>query len=157
GFVELKVQLRLADNSLLPAAVLDVYIQDSGPGIAAHDLDKVFMPFFQGRSGWVGHPGGTGLGLSIVKELVGLLGCRITLDSEVGQGSIFRVSLPVELVPRDEGSPIRQVERRQDRNLAEHDQQPASPHLEFRGRRVLLVDDNELNAALAARVLEAIG
>jgi len=156
GFVELKVQLRLADHSLLPAAVLDVHVQDSGPGIAAQDLDKVFMPFFQGRSSWIGHQGGTGLGLSIVKELVSLLGGSITLASEAGQGSVFGVSLPVELVPRVGPTPV-QVSSRQALDAAERNQEPPSRQFEFRGRHVLLVDDNELNAGLAARVLEAIG
>jgi len=158
GFVELKVQLRPTDASLLPAAVLDLYVQDSGPGIPVDDLDKVFVPFFQGRGDWIGHRGGTGLGLSIVKELVSLLNGRIAVESTVGQGSIFRVSLPVELVSPGKRATIRTPSRRQEyRQTTDGGEELASPLLEFRGRRVLLVDDNELNATLAARVLEAIG
>jgi signal transduction histidine kinase/FixJ family two-component response regulator len=157
GFVELKVQLRLAEHSLLPSAVLDVQVQDSGPGIPTNDLDKVFMPFFQGRADWIGHRGGTGLGLSIVKELVSLLDGRISLSSNVGQGSIFRVSLPVELVPASDRATIPPLAQPQDQSRTENDRAHASPQLEFRGRQVLLVDDNDLNAALAARVLEALG
>jgi signal transduction histidine kinase len=65
-----------------------VDVQDSGPGIALEERERIFRPFFS-RDG-----GGTGLGLPIARELALALGGRIELDSRVGEGSRFRLVLP---------------------------------------------------------------
>jgi len=66
-----------------------IHISDTGPGIPAADQDAVFHPFYSRRG-----EGGTGLGLSIGRELAHALGGRLTVDSEVGQGTTFTLSLP---------------------------------------------------------------
>jgi signal transduction histidine kinase len=65
-----------------------VDVQDSGPGIALEERERIFRPFFS-RDG-----GGTGLGLPIARELALALGGRIELDSRIGEGSRFRLVLP---------------------------------------------------------------
>jgi signal transduction histidine kinase len=70
-----------------------VTVADTGIGIAAEDLDKIFEPFWK-ESKTSDVQGGTGLGLSIVKRLVALLGGRITVRSAPGEGSVFSVTLP---------------------------------------------------------------
>jgi signal transduction histidine kinase len=65
-----------------------VDVQDSGPGIALEERERIFRPFFS-RDG-----GGTGLGLPIARELALALGGRIELDSRLGEGSLFRLVLP---------------------------------------------------------------
>jgi signal transduction histidine kinase len=65
-----------------------VDVQDSGPGIAPTERDRIFRPFFSHDAQ------GTGLGLPIARELALALGGRIELDSRVGQGSRFRLVLP---------------------------------------------------------------
>ena len=65
----------------------NVGIEDSGPGIAAADQERLFRPF-------VSDQGGTGLGLAISRELAHALGGRIVLESEVGRGSRFELELP---------------------------------------------------------------
>jgi signal transduction histidine kinase len=65
-----------------------VSVEDNGPGISAAQRERLFRPFVSERAG------GTGLGLTIAKELSGALGGRIDLDSTVGRGSRFALSLP---------------------------------------------------------------
>jgi signal transduction histidine kinase len=69
--------------------VVSVAVQDSGPGISADELDRIFRPF------WSRDGGGTGLGLAIARELAAAHGGRIRLDSEPGRGARFELMLPV--------------------------------------------------------------
>jgi signal transduction histidine kinase/FixJ family two-component response regulator len=68
-------------------------VEDSGVGIAAHDLTRIFMPFERGSSARLSHEPGTGLGLAITQLLTELMGGEITLESEVGRGSRFKLRL----------------------------------------------------------------
>ena len=68
---------------------------DTGLGIAPGDMDKLFQPFQQLETGLNRRHEGTGLGLSICKRLVDLLGGSIRVESELGKGSVFTVSLPL--------------------------------------------------------------
>jgi two-component system nitrogen regulation sensor histidine kinase GlnL len=68
---------------------LSVDIEDTGPGIPAEDLERVFTPFFTTK------PSGTGLGLAVSQRLVTEHGGRLRAESEPGRGTRFRVSLPV--------------------------------------------------------------
>jgi signal transduction histidine kinase len=103
GFEELGVHLSRSSPLPFPQATLNVEVRDSGPGIAAGDLPKVFVPFYQVDGGPDRRSGGIGLGLSIVKDLVVTLSGTIDVDSIQGIGSSFRVALPVELL--DAGRP----------------------------------------------------
>jgi CheY-like chemotaxis protein len=78
---------------------LRVSVSDTGPGIAPEDLDKLFLPFSQVEGGFSRKVGGTGLGLSISKRLVEMHGGCIGVDSQVGAGSTFYFSLPLEAAP----------------------------------------------------------
>jgi signal transduction histidine kinase len=70
-----------------------ITVSDTGMGITAEDLERIFEPFWkENKTSDVQN--GTGLGLSIVKRLVELLGGRITVQSTVGKGSVFSVALP---------------------------------------------------------------
>ena len=74
------------------AAVIEV--SDTGPGIERDDLPHVFERSYLWRASKGTRPVGTGLGLAIVRELVSALGGRVTVESEVGRGSTFRIVLP---------------------------------------------------------------
>lgn len=63
-------------------------VRDDGPGIPDHLLQKILLPFFTGRDG------GVGLGLTFVQRVVQEHKGRLTIESEVGKGSVFRVELP---------------------------------------------------------------
>ncbi|KAF2808282.1 uncharacterized protein BDZ99DRAFT_51002 [Mytilinidion resinicola] len=70
-------------------------VQDSGPGIPEHLQDKIFEPFVQGDLGLSKKFGGTGLGLSICSQLAGLMKGFVGVKSEVGNGSIFTMQIPL--------------------------------------------------------------
>jgi signal transduction histidine kinase len=76
-----------------------VSVADTGPGIAAEDLDRIFEEFQQTEAGARQHEG-TGLGLALSKRFVEMHGGRIWCDSELGKGSTFRFTLPLTAVER---------------------------------------------------------
>ena len=73
---------------------LDVQVHDTGPGIPKDSFGHIFERFYRADPSRHASELHAGLGLSIVKGYVGLLGGTITVDSQVGQGSTFRVRLP---------------------------------------------------------------
>ena len=73
-----------------------VAVRDSGPGIAAADQAKIFEEFQQVDNTSTRQKGGTGLGLAISKRIVEMHGGRILVDSELGRGSTFTITLPVD-------------------------------------------------------------
>jgi signal transduction histidine kinase len=72
-----------------------VSVRDTGPGISASDQAKIFEEFQQADSSATKKKGGTGLGLSIARRIVEMHGGRIWVESAVGQGATFFVTLPV--------------------------------------------------------------
>ncbi|HXD87691.1 MAG TPA: HAMP domain-containing sensor histidine kinase [Urbifossiella sp.] len=78
-----------------------VSVADAGCGIAAEECDRVFEPFFRSsQARWLGSPG-VGLGLTIAERLAATLGGRIEVRSQLGQGSLFRMVLPVDSSPKE--------------------------------------------------------
>jgi two-component system sensor histidine kinase BaeS len=74
-------------------------VTDTGIGISAADLPHVFSRFWRGEKSRSRATGGAGIGLSIVQELVRAHGGRVEVDSVVGEGSVFRVSIPMSAAP----------------------------------------------------------
>lgn len=118
--------------------VLDV--ADTGVGIEEALVDQVFDDFVIGNTTRNREVGGTGLGLGIAKRFVNALGGSITVESTVGQGSTFTVTLPVIAAQAP-------VEKAQD----------APVRAATRKLRVLLVEDNEVNRLVARKMIEADG
>jgi PAS domain S-box-containing protein len=73
-----------------------VAVEDSGNGIPAEDLERVFDDFYQGTPDGGGKSDGTGLGLTISRRLAGSIGARIEVTSEPGRGSVFTLRIPVQ-------------------------------------------------------------
>ena len=71
-------------------------VSDTGIGIPKEELNKIFEEFHRGDSSGNKNYRGTGLGLAIVKQFVNLLGGEVVVESEVGKGSVFTVTLPLE-------------------------------------------------------------
>jgi two-component system phosphate regulon sensor histidine kinase PhoR len=71
-----------------------VFVRDAGSGIEQRHLDRIFERFYRVDKGRSRQMGGTGLGLSIVKHIATALGGRVTAESHLGEGSIFRIHLP---------------------------------------------------------------
>src|SRR2546429_1521200 len=85
----------LADRECGTVPCLRVEIEDTGPGISADDQDKLFRHFEQTKTGQQAGTG-TGLGLAISREFVRLMGGAITVNSQVGKGSVFVIHLPLK-------------------------------------------------------------
>jgi signal transduction histidine kinase len=75
---------------------IEVVVRDTGVGIAPEHLSQIFEPFWQVDRTQRARGGGTGLGLSVVHRVVALLGGTVRVQSEVGSGSVFTVTLPIE-------------------------------------------------------------
>jgi signal transduction histidine kinase len=81
-------------------------VQDTGPGIAASQQTAIFEPFFQGESAHHSrYSQGAGLGLSLVREMLHALGGSIELESSLGAGSVFRISVPRAALPEAQVRP----------------------------------------------------
>jgi len=74
-----------------------IVIEDEGPGIPAEDIGHIFEPFWRKESSSLSRRGGTGLGLMITRQFVTRWGGAIAIDSEVGKGSVFTVTLPLRI------------------------------------------------------------
>jgi signal transduction histidine kinase len=96
-----------------------ISVQDTGLGIAAEQLERIFQPFAQAHAGIAGEFGGTGLGLSIARHLARLMGGDLTVQSRPGEGSRFeaRLDLPATVAPilgadtRERAAPSRSLRR----------------------------------------------
>jgi signal transduction histidine kinase/ActR/RegA family two-component response regulator len=93
------------------ALVLHFEVRDTGIGIEPEALAHIFDPFTQADGSTSRRYGGSGLGLAIVRELVGLMGGEVAVESQPGQGSSFRVTLTLQRVPPS-NAPMRWVEPR---------------------------------------------
>ncbi|HVR48916.1 MAG TPA: ATP-binding protein, partial [Pseudorhodoferax sp.] len=119
-------------------------IADSGPGIAADALARVFEPFARASTPGQGAHGGAGLGLTIAKMLTDVMGGELTATSEVGQGSLFRVRL---FLPALQGSAAQSATR------------AVVPRHGYAGprRSILVVDNEEVDRQLLVHLLEPQG
>ncbi|HEY5653210.1 MAG TPA: YfiR/HmsC family protein [Pontiella sp.] len=124
--------------------LLSFSVEDTGVGISLEDREKIFHAFEQTESGRV-KGGGTGLGLAICREYAQLLGGDISLESQVGEGSCFRVLLPVEM-----GQPEKVTQKFDEDNVIGI--VAGQPKY-----RVLVVDDRPDNCEILARTLELVG
>lgn len=124
---------------------------DTGCGIAEQNYKKIFESFEQEHAGINHTYGGTGLGLSIVKNFAELMGGSVQVSSVVERGSTFTVELPFGRV-KDPARTDRHVP--QDRQAADT---PGSyiPTYDFKGKRVLLAEDNEINLEIAMELVKA--
>jgi two-component system, sensor histidine kinase and response regulator len=103
GAVTLRTQLAPASDG---RACIEIVVEDTGIGIAPERLTAIFDPFTQADGSTSRRFGGTGLGLTISARLVELMGGRISVDSQEGRGSTFRIVLPVDVAaetPDDSG------------------------------------------------------
>jgi signal transduction histidine kinase/ActR/RegA family two-component response regulator len=125
-----------------PTDVL-ISVEDTGIGIAADKLGRLFQKFSQADTSTTRNFGGTGLGLAISKQLVELMGGSIGVRSEPGKGSTFWVRLPLPVETRSDSGPLRS-------KTAER--QFAGRHL-----RALVAEDNVVNQRVAVMMLERLG
>ncbi len=130
------------------SALYEFRIKDNGIGMSQEFVQKIFSPFERERTSTVSRTQGTGLGMAITKNIVDMMGGTVEVQTEQGKGTEFTVRLPlriqsahrrVEKIPELEGPVL-----------------PAA-RADFRDRRILLVEDNELNSEIAAEILSQYG
>ncbi|MBN1873061.1 MAG: GAF domain-containing protein [Anaerolineae bacterium] len=128
-------------------------VEDTGVGIAAQDLDKLFDPFVQTPSGQEAKEG-TGLGLPISQKFVQLMGGDITVKSHPGQGSIFAFDIQIKPAKADAVAAIIPVEQQKRRVIG---LEPGQCAADGRPYRLLVVEDNEINRQLLVKFLTRLG
>jgi PAS domain S-box-containing protein len=125
-------------------------VEDTGVGLSAEQVQRVFQPFMQADASTTRKHGGTGLGLSISRQLVELMGGSLSVRSTPGQGSTFGFSIDVALAGGAAPPvPVSAI------GSGVHEPDPP-PMARLRGRRVLLVEDNELNQLVAGDLLREV-
>ncbi len=129
------------------APQLDVTVRDTGIGIPPEKLNILFTPFVQADSSTTRQYGGTGLGLAISKELVDAMGGSIAVESKPGEGSSFRVRVPLKPAPAHIVQAIEVSAAVQPGNGAGR---PAS-------LQVLVVEDNQINMRIVTEMLRRLG
>ncbi len=139
GFVYVKVKEKVCRGD---TADYQFVVEDTGIGIGEEFKEHIFEPFTQEHKSARTHYNGVGLGMSIVKQLVDQLKGRIELDSQVGRGSVFRITLPLRVDGALNVQPEEQAQNGQDH---------------IAGMRVLLVEDNEINCEIIEFLLKDAG
>ena len=150
GMIKLRVSKTGEDQE-------NVYLRfeviDTGCGIAEENYDKIFESFEQENVDVTYKYGGTGLGLSIVKRFTGLMGGGIHVTSVQGSGSTFTVDLPFGKI-KESGKPTRFSDINGRNDLAKD---CYAVDYDFKGKRILLVEDNELNREIAEELIGVTG
>ena len=124
--------------------IVKIRVSDTGIGMSQDYQTKIFEAFTREQNTTKSKIAGTGLGMSIVKKYVDLLGGIINVESELGKGSTFTVTLKHRIA--DESYYIKK-----------HIEEPGTESEILEGRNILLAEDNDLNAEIAEAILERAG
>ncbi len=132
-------------------------VVDTGIGIAADKIDKLFEPFTQIDSSDSRQFSGTGLGLSICSNLVRLMGGELGVSSQKGKGSVFWFNIPLRkgAVPSENGLPERAVSEQLCLPVIPLKQDPAGADSEYIDMDILIVDDDETNRIIMEDIFQS--
>jgi signal transduction histidine kinase/CheY-like chemotaxis protein len=139
GHVKIKARI---DKIVASTYYVVFEIADTGIGISQEYLDSIFDSFTQAGTDVTRKFGGTGLGLTISKQLVDLMKGQISVESELGKGTIFSVTLPIELAAD-------QTRMDSENDTLQNNELPAA-------LKILLVEDNDFNKMVAEDTLKLI-
>jgi PAS domain S-box-containing protein len=143
-----EVVVRVENMSEEPAGEVTLHfsVKDTGIGIPLEKQRMIFDAFTQADASYTRQFGGTGLGLAITSQLVKMMGGKVWVESAVGRGSTFHLTVCLGVVQAPAGSPKRpQLDT------------PQSPAKGRGSLRVLVVEDNRVNRLLAVRLIEKLG
>ncbi len=147
GHVSLKISCDiLPDNT---NCNMHIEVGDTGIGICETQMGSLFDLFYLGDASFSRQYGGTGIGLPVVKGLCSLMGGEISVQSELGKGSVFTCTLPFVLSGENDFII-------DERHLDEIGENPLSD-ISIAGTRVLLAEDNEINVIIALEALQSFG
>ena len=124
-------------------ALIQTKVSDTGIGMSEEFLPSLFELFTRERNTTLSKIPGTGLGMAIVKNLVDLMNGSIEVESELGKGSTFTITIPHKIANKDYT----------DRNIESSNEFD----IDFKGKRILLAEDNELNAEITTTILSEMG
>jgi signal transduction histidine kinase/CheY-like chemotaxis protein len=148
GEVRLEVRTVSGGGGQGGAVRLAFGVHDTGMGMSEEELSRLFQPFTQADTSTSRRFGGTGLGLAISHQLISRMGGSVSVKSQPGGGSCFRVELPFAMCEAGSGEASR---------AGRSAQRDVPGHAELAGLRVLVVEDNEVNQELALALLERVG
>ena len=139
-----KVRLRIAQLPEAPQGkgIYEIHVEDNGIGMSEEFVQHIFEPFERERTSTVSKIQGTGLGMPIAKNIVDMMGGTIEVHTKKGVGTEFVLRLDFRLQAK-----AKQVEEKPQELL------PAQASEVFAGKRLLLVEDNELNREIACMIL----
>ena len=120
-----------------------IMVADNGIGMSQEFQKHIFEPFERERTSTVSKVEGSGIGMGIVKKLVGLMGGTVEVESRIGVGSTFTVTIPCRIASEDETQAKRETNPSDQKCLC--------------GTRILLTEDNDLNAEIAVELLQEEG
>ena len=120
-----------------------ITVADNGIGMSQEFQKHIFEPFERERTSTVSKVEGSGIGMGIVKKLVGLMGGTVEVESKIGVGSTFTVTIPCRIASEDEIQAKREINPSDEKCLC--------------GTRILLTEDNDLNAEIATELLQEEG
>ena len=120
-----------------------ITVADNGIGMSQEFQKHIFEPFERERTSTVSKVEGSGIGMGIVKKLVGLMGGTVAVESRIGVGSTFTVTIPCRIASEDETQAKRETNPSDQKCLC--------------GTRILLTEDNDLNAEIATELLQEEG
>ncbi|MBZ5585901.1 MAG: response regulator [Acidobacteriia bacterium] len=146
-----RVDLEASSWQASSETVFRIAVKDTGIGIEAEKLPRLFTQFTQLDSSLVRRHEGTGLGLAISRQLAALMGGALTVTSEWGKGSEFVLTLSSECAAAPAGPSAKR------REVPERPAPAAPDPVSKRTRRVLLAEDNAVNQKLGVRLLEKYG
>lgn len=136
-------------------SLLMISVQDTGRGIKAENIEKLFSKFERLDIEKNTTTEGTGLGLAITKSLVEMMGGKINIQSQFGKGSLFIVQLPQKIGKLSE--PLTNTQLINTVEIHNKAYQPTKPsdNISYGNKRILVVDDNNLNIKVAIRALSS--
>lgn len=123
--------------------MIQTKVSDTGIGMSEEFLPSLFELFTRERNTTLSKIPGTGLGMAIVKNLVDLMNGSIEVESELGKGSTFTITIPHKIANKDYTN--RNIESSNEFDI------------DFVGKRILLAEDNELNAEITTTILSEMG
>jgi signal transduction histidine kinase/ActR/RegA family two-component response regulator len=150
GSVSIHIRVAATDTE---SVTLEFRITDTGIGLSAEQISRLFQAFSQADSSTTRQYGGTGLGLAICKRLVQAMRGRIWAEGRLGEGSLFAFTAVFGRLPMATAVP---------QTLAAAPMAPAGPAIAdvmagLKGARILVVEDNEFNQQVIAELLEQAG
>lgn len=123
--------------------LIQTKVSDTGIGMSEEFLPSLFELFARERNTTISKIPGTGLGMAIVKNFVDLMDGSIEVESELGEGSTFTITIPHKIANKDYTN--RNIESSNEFDI------------DFKGKRILLAEDNELNAEITTTILSEMG